>query len=296
MDDASLEQSGKTGLERLCAAAGREHIRHDRAQPGLERMEAAFAGEAFAPHRHDTYALGITLRGVQSFSYRGERRFSLPGNVIVLHPDEVHDGAAGDDKLLQYRMLYLEPSRLAPALAAAGVGLPFLRNPVIDHPALAGLLRAVLTGIGDGLDALEADDFLARLAPLLQRLSGAGARPARHLPIAQLNRVRDFLIAHAGENITSPRLEAISGLDRFALLRSFRTLFGTTPHRFLIMRRLAEARELIGAGRPLAEVAIDTGFADQAHLTRHFKGSYGVTPGRWAELVRHPVKGVSSEM
>jgi transcriptional regulator GlxA family with amidase domain len=50
------------------------------------------------------------------------------------------------------------------------------------------------------------------------------------------------------------------------------------------MRRLARARALIGAGAPLAEIAAATGFADQAHFTRHFKKAYGLPPGRWAAL------------
>lgn len=284
MHDETIGQQGETGLERLCVGSGREHIIHDFAQPGLERMEAAFAGEAFAPHRHDTYAIGLTMRGVQSFWYRGERRLSLPGNVIILHPDELHDGAAGDDDVLKYRMLYLEPSRLAPALGAGG--LPFVSDPVVEHSALARLMQSVLSDIGGGLDELEIDGFVGLLAPLLAELSTGAGASQRPLPVRELNRVRDFLAAHANENIGSQTLETISGLDRFALMRSFRALFGTTPHRFLIMRRLANARALVARGTPLADIAAETGFADQAHLTRHFKKTYGMTPGRWAELTR----------
>jgi AraC-like DNA-binding protein len=51
------------------------------------------------------------------------------------------------------------------------------------------------------------------------------------------------------------------------------------------MRRLQRARLMIGAGGTLADIAIATGFADQSHLSRHFKKAFGVTPGRWASLV-----------
>jgi hypothetical protein len=44
-----------------------------------------------------SYAIGITLAGVQVFRYRGERRHCLPGQCHVLHPDEMHDGGAGSE-------------------------------------------------------------------------------------------------------------------------------------------------------------------------------------------------------
>src|SRR4051794_19214687 len=55
--------------------------------PGeVERIEARFSGLAFSPHRHDTYAIGLTLEGVQSFDYRGVTRHSLPGQLVSCTP------------------------------------------------------------------------------------------------------------------------------------------------------------------------------------------------------------------
>ena len=51
--------------------------------PGdIHRIEACLTGVAFAPHRHDTYTIGITLSGIQSFTYRGAERASYPGQIV----------------------------------------------------------------------------------------------------------------------------------------------------------------------------------------------------------------------
>ena len=63
----------------------------------MERIEAYFGGHGYTPHRHDTYAIGVTEAGVQTFDYRGRVERSTPGQVVVLHPDEVHDGRAGTE-------------------------------------------------------------------------------------------------------------------------------------------------------------------------------------------------------
>ena len=60
----------------------------------MQVLEAWFAGHGFDTHRHDTYAIGLTDVGVQAFDYRGAAEISTPGKVVVLHPDETHDGRA----------------------------------------------------------------------------------------------------------------------------------------------------------------------------------------------------------
>ena len=99
-------------------------------------------------------------------------------------------------------------------------------------------------------------------------------------------KTRDFLDAEAHRTVASEELERLSGLDRFALARHFRTVHGTSSHRYQVGRRLLEAQRLIAEGMKPAEAAATTGFADQSHLTRHFASRFGVTPGRWATLAR----------
>ncbi|MFD0776484.1 helix-turn-helix transcriptional regulator, partial [Streptomonospora algeriensis] len=65
----------------------------------------------------------------------------------------------------------------------------------------------------------------------------------------------------------------------FALLRAFRSAHGLPPHAYVNDIRVQRARRLLGEGIPPADVAACLGFADQPHLTRHFKRSTGVPPG-----------------
>ena len=70
--------------------------------------------------------------------------------------------------------------------------------------------------------------------------------------------------------------------DRWALARQFRAAFGTGPSHFRTMRQLDHARRMISGGLPLAEAALEVGFADQSHMSRMFKRAYGRTPANWA--------------
>jgi AraC-like DNA-binding protein len=95
-------------------------------------------------------------------------------------------------------------------------------------------------------------------------------------------RAREFLIDHWDRHVSLVCLEQASGRDRWKLSRDFRALFGTSPYRYLLMRRLERARGMLAAGHAPADVAAACRFADQSHFTRHFRNAFGVTPGKWA--------------
>jgi len=113
-------------------------------------------------------------------------------------------------------------------------------------------------------------------------------RPAlsRHLDVRVLERAREFLDTERTRVVRSTELEAITGLTRYDLARQFRIMFGTSPYRYLVMRRLEFARQRLHHERPLVEIACDAGFADQAHFTRAFKAAFGLTPARYRALRR----------
>ncbi|MBB6410258.1 AraC family transcriptional regulator [Mesorhizobium sangaii] len=279
-----LNSQAFEGLGRLCVDAAENCIISASDPAGMERIEARFHGSAFDLHRHDTYAIGVTLHGVQRFRYLGATRHSLPGQIIVLHPDELHDGGAGTEDGLCYRMLYLEPALMLDCLG--GASLPFVRDGVLTDDSFCTTLLSALGPLEEELDELFVADFLAQLTQSLTRHAGQPAKPMARTAWRAATLARDYLTENFGRPVRSGELEAITGLDRYALSRHFRAAFCTSPHRFLVMRRLQSARRMIAAGEPLAQIAIEAGFNDQSHFIRQFKKAFGMTPGRWSSLIQ----------
>jgi AraC-like DNA-binding protein len=284
-----LGRSAGEGLEGSC---GRDWVRGLGPVGGVELLRAWFRGRAYARHRHDTYAIGLTEAGVQLFDYRGRVERSMPGQVMVLHPDEAHDGRAGSEDGFGYRIVYVEPARIAEAMRAIRGRpgpLPFVPEPVSQNPTLA---RAVTAAFRSAPEPLALDAVVLRLAEglIAGDPDGGSAGGPRRLDHGALDRARAFLDGRRAI-VRSVELEAVTSLSRYDLARQFRARYGTSPYRYSLMRRLDFARARLRGGTPLADLALAAGFADQAHFTRMFRSAYGVTPGRYARL--HDTVGYS---
>ncbi len=98
---------------------------------------------------------------------------------------------------------------------------------------------------------------------------------------------RDYIAAHADRDIPLFDLAKAVNASPFHLVRLFTREYGLPPHAFLTQVRLDRAKELLAGKARLADVAAETGFADQSHLTRLFKRRFGLTPGRFRKIVQN---------
>ena len=116
---------------------------------------------------------------------------------------------------------------------------------------------------------------------------------------AAVRAVRDLLTDRLADPPSLDDLALATGMSPFTLLRVFRGETGLPPHAYLNQLRVRLARRLLDAGVAPAEVAAEVGFADQAHLTRHFKRVMGVPPGAYqrerGSVTRGPASGRSRQ-
>lgn len=110
---------------------------------------------------------------------------------------------------------------------------------------------------------------------------GGGEGSAR----AQFSRPVRLALAYMNDNLAAPitleHLARVTHCGRAQIIRAFRREVGITPHAWLIRRRVLQAKVLIEHGEPIATAAMESGFYDQTHFTRHFKRLHGETPARY---------------
>jgi AraC-like DNA-binding protein len=153
-------------------------------------------------------------------------------------------------------------------------------DPVVRHLALAMLQRAGSFGEG----SLFADAIaLALFAHLAHKYAGAvgAANVDGMFAPWQIRRITDWVNANMNGPVTLADLAALVNLSRSHFARVFMRSLGMSPHRWLLLRRVERAKDLLKAALPLAEIAAACGFVDQSHFNRVFTRIEGVTPGAW---------------
>jgi AraC family transcriptional regulator len=261
---------------------------------GAARYRASPAWEYTAPalthHR-----LVLVMRAPQELDlhFEGVRRHvPPPAGTIILVP-------AGTPGRVRWRggfdwlHVYLEPG-LVERVAAEAFGLDPARVavPPLDQLRLP-FLRATMWALDAELTAgglggpLAAESLANVLAVHLLRHVLAPRQPERGrdgtLPRGRLRAVVEYVEEHLNGRPSLAQMAAVVRLNPYHFARQFKAATGLPPHRYVILRRVERAKQLLqaGTGLSLAEVAAHAGFCDQSQFSHHFKRLVGVTPGQF---------------
>jgi AraC-like DNA-binding protein len=244
-------------------------------------LRASFTRHRYELHTHDTYVIGMVTRGVERLRVSARSYLAPEGAIILVNPEEPHDGEAGAEGGWAYCTLYPPASLLSMVMEELDKhGLPGFGQAVIGD---RGLSRALLRahGLAEAGDAFEAEAaLLTALRLLIRRHAGINCpeEGPRAASAKRLSRYRDFIEANLSSSIELATLAGLAQVTRFQVIRDFKGAMGLTPGHYIRQRRQLAAARFIEEGLPLAEAAQAAGFADQSHLNRIFRKIRGVTP------------------
>jgi len=266
--------------DRRILATPREWVRAWKPDvPGIhEVFHARFVDHAYPPHTHDAWTLFIVDEGAIRYDLETKHRGAAGARVTILPPHVVHDGRAATGAGFRKRVLYVGTEVLDERLIGRAVD-----DPDIEDPVLLRKLHELHRVLQDPDQGLEAEEILAVATTRLRERLGdrtieIGNRPDDEVAAD----LRDLLDEHRFDQLTLAEAGVLLHVSPAHLVRCFTRAFGIAPHRYLLARRIDAARRRLLDGEPVAQVATNVGFHDQAHLTRHFKRHVGTTPARYA--------------
>jgi AraC family transcriptional regulator len=253
---------------------------HGRGQ--VEIHEGAFDPTLIIPvHVHDLTVVSLMLSGVATEQVeQGTREISAQDLIVTpaYAPHSYQFRKPG-------RWLNMQLSDAWIARATDGHALLYERSEIVHSGSAAAWAMRVRAEIhqADSASGIAIDGaMMLMIADMARvRMDGASLRPR------WLRRVEEALEASIADPPGVEALAQVAGVHPTHLLRTFRRYHGATIANYVRSRRLQQARTQVATtDRPLSMIALDTGFADQAHFTRVFKQAFGETPGQYARSLR----------
>ena len=252
---------------------------------GLQSLSAHYVNHYFAPHTHDTFAIGVFERGAARVRCEATPITVGVDDVLAINPGAVHSAGPASAEGWEYRAIYPSLELVDAVMAESGHRGPrYFAHPRIADRALAADVRRLMTELGRHRAPLALEtlavDVIHRLWSHASRHELRPTAPRRRTS-AGLERARECMDAAPSEAPTLAQLAAEAHMSRYHFIRAFTERYGLTPYAYFLERRVERARRLLDGGERPVDVAMRCGFADQSHMIRHFKRIVGVTPGEY---------------
>ena len=231
----------------------------------------------------DAYTLTLVETGTGLFTRNRQTIQSTSADISVSTPGDVISADSGND-VYTCRSLYLAPAFLDSLTEDVGRSRAYARTFALMQPGNPQLFQALIRATHALESVASRLELETRLLPALRAFvtpQHTITAPPFRIGHRAVRRARDLLLDRLAENVSLDELETITGLNKFHLLRVFRTETGLPPHMYQQHARVGRARDLIIRGYTAHEAALETGFADHAHFTRVFKRHLGVTPSQY---------------
>jgi AraC-like DNA-binding protein len=162
---------------------------------------------------------------------------------------------------------------------------PFNTPYTRDKTLYAGLLELYQVLVDEQAEHLQKQSTLVSFFTEVQQRLNPADTPVREVN-HKLERAAEYIREHCTQALKLEDICMAAELSPSYLIRAFKQYYGLTPHAYLVNQRIQFARAQLRQGKLIADVALASGFADQAHFQRAFKQHFAATPGQYRDLLK----------
>lgn len=244
----------------------------------------------YAAHSHAQWSIGAITEGQSTFCYRDDQCQVGAEDLVLINPDWVHTCNPIDNQPWAYLMLYIDTEWLTALRYQQGL-LDKLKWEDIGTAIVSEQcfylgycqMASCLLNSQTGLQAKQAA-VINYLSGLMRALANRCNQPAEKVPNV-LRELADYLDEHVAEEVSLEQMCLRSGYSSGHLIRAFKKHFSLTPHAYQVNRRIQRGQHELKRGRPIADVALASGFTDQPHFQRTFKRVVAATPNQYRQAL-----------
>ena len=248
-------------------------------------------------HHHDFYEVYYLLSGQVEYWVEGRIIRMNPGDLLLINPMELHRPIINPESPVYERIVlwinkpYLEG--LTPDASLSRCFDPSLPNLVSPAASEKPMLTALLQDLVKEHYSKEFDSDLCANGLFLQLMVRLN-RMALHTQTGQQEQLLSPLVhqalqwigEHISDELSLEELARVCYVSKYHLSHAFSREVGVSVYRYITLRRLLMARQLLAAGEPAGQACTACGFSDYTSFYRAFKAEYDMSPKTFSESSR----------
>lgn len=239
---------------------------------GITALEAKMDDFTYKKHSHQEYSIGVTLKGIQGYHLKGERKQSYQNGVMFFNPEENHDGMSNGVQGLEYIMLYIKPEQLLEATNQKH--MVQFKEPIVYNNKIAQNILQLAKSIFNGSDDVICYEHFQNLVDGLKRDT---YYDEFNVDNVKLKLAKDIIKNNVSTSFKLDFICSELNLSKYQFIRFFKQQTGITPYQYYINYKAEVAKHIIEKSKDIYLAIAECAFVDLAHLNKVFKYRYGVT-------------------
>jgi AraC-like DNA-binding protein len=228
---------------------------------------------AYKSHLHQELSIGYIQRGATILEVNGKAYHIKAGEAVIIYPFVSHKCQPIDINNWQFTMVYIDNTFCEGIFdhltTKNAIGVKKLENDEVKQiQHLTDILKSNVSSFDREIELTNILDGLFRKCDIDIQLQSND----------RINLVKKYIEDHFLEILQLKDMEEAFSMNRFSLIRNFKSKLNTTPNAYQLQLKVDYGKCLLKMSSDIVDIALRAGFYDQAHFTREFKKAYGITP------------------
>lgn len=251
-----------------------EAVQFKKVHEAIEIKSGTYRPQCYKNHLHHELSIGVVRSGESVVSFGDGDLSFTKGEGIVIPPYVSHMCSPKDIEKWSFLMIYIDKS-----FYDGDLEFKTLRKMT---PEEGTVLESIINTYEELLDKNVLEEALINLLILISKNSSVVSHELNQ-GSETIQPIYEYIKEHYLEKISLDDLVKLYKINKFTLIRKFKTIYNTTPSAFQLQLKLAQVKEEIGQGKDIHDICLELGFYDQAHIIREFKHIHGITPNQYAK-------------